>query len=225
MSKKSWLVCGILAAMMGCLTLQAKTFQEIRADAEKGDADAQFELALYYNFGVCGPKDEETAKQWCIKAARQGHRAAFATCLEEGYGMKKDSSKSKELLRQAAENGDVWAQFCFGISFIGTNENKQAVFWLRKAAEQGNSWAQLFFCLNYVGITKNKDITVNPQLGIEFCTKSAMQGNALGQMLLGSFYARGEGVEKDLTKATYWLRKAAEQGNEQAKAALKQLGE
>jgi len=36
-------------------------------------------------------------------------------------------------------------------------------------------------------------------------------------------YERGEGVEKDLNKAIEWYTKAAEDGNEDAKEALKNL--
>ena len=52
MSNKSRLFCGILAVVMGCLTLQAKTIPELRTAVEKGDADAQFELGVYYSFGM-----------------------------------------------------------------------------------------------------------------------------------------------------------------------------
>ena len=64
MSKKTWLLCGILTVMMGGLTLQAKTFQEVRPAAEKGDADAQLELGLYCSFGICVKKDESMAKKF-----------------------------------------------------------------------------------------------------------------------------------------------------------------
>lgn len=44
-----------------------------------------------------------------------------------------------------------------------------------------------------------------------FC-KAAEQGLADAQFLLGSLYADGEGVEKDMNQATAWYRKSAEQG-------------
>ncbi len=42
--------------------------------------------------------------------------------------------------------------------------------------------------------------------------KSAEQGNAEGQALLGSCYLSGAGVPKDDVEAVKWLRKSAEQG-------------
>lgn len=47
----------------------------------------------------------------------------------------------------------------------------------------------------------------------EWYTKSATQGNALGQSNLGTMYHNGLGVEKDFTKAIEWYEKAANQGD------------
>jgi TPR repeat protein/predicted Zn-dependent protease len=43
--------------------------------------------------------------------------------------------------------------------------------------------------------------------------EAASRGDAHAQMLLGSSYALGKGVEKDLSEAEVWLRRAADQGN------------
>ncbi|MFA6289323.1 MAG: tetratricopeptide repeat protein [Opitutaceae bacterium] len=46
--------------------------------------------------------------------------------------------------------------------------------------------------------------------------KSAEQGDDVAQCNLGSAYASGRGVPKDLVEAVKWYRKAAEQGYAQA---------
>jgi hypothetical protein len=46
--------------------------------------------------------------------------------------------------------------------------------------------------------------------------EAASQDNAHAQMLLGSNYALGKGVEKDLSEAEAWLRRAADQGDQLA---------
>ena len=38
------------------------------------------------------------------------------------------------------------------------------------------------------------------------------------------YYANGKGVAKDFLEAVKWFRKAAEQGDEDAKSALRRLG-
>jgi TPR repeat protein len=48
-----------------------------------------------------------------------------------------------------------------------------------------------------------------------FLTYKAMaeKGSVVGQVFLGTCYARGEGVAKDFVQAVFWHRKSAEQGN------------
>ena len=223
MSNKSWLICGILAVVLGCLTLQAKTIPELRAAAEKGDADARFELGLYHKFGICGDGNKTTAEKLFIAAAAQDHKAARAMCCGEGYGVRKDAVKAIALFHQAAEAGDAWSQFWLGAFYFGNRAPEKAVMWFRKAAEQGNSWGQVFLGMAYLGISKNENAPRDPQRGFEWCLKSAEQGNVMGQMILGGCYAGGKGAPRDIEKAVYWLRKAAAQDCEPAKAALKKL--
>ena len=211
-----------LAVMMCFLSLQAKTLPEIRAAAEQGDADAQFELGVYYSVGICVKMDEATAKKWYLKAAEQGHVAARATCLSEGYGVKKDIAKAVDWLRKASETGDVWSQLCLGIQYAA-DDNKQSLHWFRKAAEQGNGWAQVALGLAYLGIPMK--VPRDPEQAFFWLKKAAEQGNAMGQMLLAGCYTGGTGVPKDREKAVYWLRQAADQGCEPAEESLKKLGQ
>jgi Sel1 repeat len=55
--------------------------------------------------------------------------------------------------------------------------------------------------------------------------KAADQGNALAQNNLGWMYENGRGMARDDAQAAAWYRKAADQGHEDAKAALKRLGQ
>ena len=51
---------------------------------------------------------------------------------------------------------------------------------------------------------------------------SARLGNAWGQLMTGKYYWAGKGVKEDRDKAEAWLRKAAAQGNRDAKLSLEQ---
>jgi hypothetical protein len=53
----------------------------------------------------------------------------------------------------------------------------------------------------------------------------AEQGDAEAQFNLGLMYGSGRGVEKDEKEGVKWIRKAAEQGFEPAKAFFKKLSE
>ena len=50
--------------------------------------------------------------------------------------------------------------------------------------------------------------------------ESASSGNPDAQTSLGVLYAKGEGVQKDSSKAVYWFQKAAEQGHPKAQNSL-----
>ncbi len=53
--------------------------------------------------------------------------------------------------------------------------------------------------------------------------RDAKQGKAWAQSRLGWMYVHGHGVEKDLSQAVAWYRKAAEQGDSEAQDSLKAL--
>jgi TPR repeat protein len=55
--------------------------------------------------------------------------------------------------------------------------------------------------------------------------KSAEQNDPGAQYGIGLLYEHGKGVTQDITQATLWYKKAAEGGDEQAKAKLEELGD
>jgi TPR repeat protein len=58
---------------------------------------------------------------------------------------------------------------------------------------------------------------------VKWLTKSAEQGDAAAQCLLGLCYENGTGVAKDQKEAVKWYTKSAEQGDERAKKAIEEL--
>ena len=151
MSKRSCWIGGILAAVTVCLTLQAKTFPEIRAAAEKGDADAQFELGIYYSVGICVKMDEATAKKWYLKAAEQGHGDAqnnLGTMFFAGSGMSgPDYEQAVSWFRKAANQGQIDAFYNIGVCYengYGVSQDKFQAYhgWYRAAANKGHAAAQ-----------------------------------------------------------------------------------
>jgi TPR repeat protein len=68
-------------------TNSAKEFADLRAKAEKGDADAQGILGSTYNFGQGVDKDQAEAVKWFRKAAEQGEEDAqynLGVCYGKG---------------------------------------------------------------------------------------------------------------------------------------------
>ena len=85
---------------------------------------------------------------------------------------------------------------------------------LVKKAEAGDAEAQ--FALStyyYVGDRFTNGATQDYKEAVKWLTKSAEQGNAYAQMMLGACYMEGNGITKNEKEAVKWFTKSAEQGN------------
>jgi len=152
-----------------------KAIDWLKKSAEHGYVRAQLAIGTRYNDGKDIEQDYSEAARWLQKDADQGESSdpsessitssAALTLLGDMYyygrGVKKDRAKAAELyalsehinaqraarlLRQAAERGDVTAQFELGQLYEdghGVEKNEtEAAEWYRKAAEQGYGEAQ-----------------------------------------------------------------------------------
>ena len=122
-----------------------KLLADVRAKAEKGDAQSQFELGEVFYFGVLGvAEDEAEAVKWFRKAAEQNY--ADAQCIlgvgyTFGQGVAKDDVEAVKWFRKAAEQNLARAQFNLGTCYtFGRGVAKdyvQAVKWFRPKLAKG----------------------------------------------------------------------------------------
>lgn len=120
-----------------------------------------------------------------------------------------------ETLRKAAEQGDVNAQYDFGVLHANgkgglPKNHAESLKWFRKSAEQGHAQAQYGLVMSYAfgfGVPKDN------AKAIKWCRKAADQGHAEAQVYLGRIYDKGDGVPEDAAEAAKWFRKSAEQGD------------
>jgi TPR repeat protein len=186
--------------------------------AENGDIGAQYKLGALYmwsnvRYGGNVEANEDRSNYW--------YRSAF-----EGY-------------LKSAENGDAEAQYKVGILFAhgyGTDKDlKQAIYWLEKAAEQGTLNAMDKLRRIYADKESNNydndksEYWENKYKKAEFlrCKKSAEEGDAHSQSILGDYYAKGMGTGQYPDEAERWYKlalsgfqKAADQGDARAQEAL-----
>ena len=76
--------------------------------AEQGDAAAQFNLGICYDFGEGVEQDMQKAVEWYTKAAEQGNAKAqfnLGGCYKDGEGVEQDKQKAVEWYTKAAEQG------------------------------------------------------------------------------------------------------------------------
>ena len=91
---------------------------EIRAKAENGDAQSQFELGKAFYFGKLGlDTNQVEGVKWYRKAAEQNFAQAqygLGFCYGEGKGVTKDYAEAVKWFRKAAEQNIAEAQFNLG---------------------------------------------------------------------------------------------------------------
>jgi uncharacterized protein len=118
---------------------------EWRPLAERGDADAQFNLGQAYKLGRGVPMDMRIAQNWYEKAAQQGHAQAQAML---GLILFQNGQRAAAMpwLKKGADAGDARAQYVLGTALF--NGDVVAKDWPRayalmlRASAQGLPQAQ-----------------------------------------------------------------------------------
>ena len=128
--------------------------------AQRGNTNAQCNLARCFEYGFGVKENEKKAFEWYKIAAENGNTGAMYRLAEcyvdedfEGYedglaiaDVKKDEKKAVDWLIKAAENGHIRGQDALWLCYTtgkGTGrDRKKAFVWCKRAAEQGACSAQ-----------------------------------------------------------------------------------
>jgi TPR repeat protein len=125
-------------------------FDKTMVRAKKGDADAQFLVAVEYQYGFnMMAKDVVEASKWMRKSASQGFPEAqyqFGLSLANGDGIPKNYSEAIDWLTKAANQGNLVHQRTLGKVYaageITPKDHNLASHWLSSAAKQGDALSQ-----------------------------------------------------------------------------------
>ncbi len=119
---RAHLLCGYLSFQGYGLPKDATESVRLhREAAERGNADAMFELYVLFSTGQGVEKDEATALRWCEKAAEAGQaRAAYnlGAFYATGRGVPQDPSRSVAWYERASEAGHGRASAMLGYMFL-----------------------------------------------------------------------------------------------------------
>jgi|GEM_PF-1365033 len=196
-------------------------FSQLRADAERGEVEAQYRLGLEHmpmeGGGGAALPGPESAAFWFRKAAGQGHWGAqlqLSRLYAQGKGLAEDGEKALFWLGKAVEQKEAQAPL------LQTLKDLQKEVQLRVDAERGLAQAQHKLGYNHMNGTGLAQL--EPALAAFWFHKAAKQGHAEAQLQLGLCFLNGKGLPQELSQALLWLHKAAEQGN---KSAFFQLGQ
>lgn len=180
---------------------------------DKGDVEAQYQLAMCYKSGDKGlPQDMVAAFKLFKQAAEQGHPEALyhlALCYAKGEGCKQNDIAMRETLYAAAEKGNANAFLSLGDLYqtgcaVGINYTT-AYHYFKQAAVANVEGAD----------ARMKNIAILAEHWDE-----AHKGNANAQLKLAICYRDGIQVPIDLQAAKTWFEKSANQSNPEAQYCL-----
>ena len=111
--------------------------------AENGNSDAQYELGMKYEYGICVQKDYFKAAKYYQASALKGNHIAesnLGSLYEEGKGVLQDFSTALNWYQLSANGGFDYAQEYLGKAYlfgklVAKDEGK-ALYWLKLAASR-----------------------------------------------------------------------------------------
>jgi localization factor PodJL len=112
-------------------------------------------------------------------------------------------------LDNAAQAGDVVAQYELGLQKLSGGRTQDGIMLLRRAADRGLAMAQYRMAKLY---ERGEGVPTDLNVARQWTERAAAAGNRRAMHDLGVYFARGEGAPLDEGAAFRWFRQAAELG-------------
>ena len=189
--------------------LMKEGFNALKKKVDSGDIHYANSLGYAYEFGIGTSLNIKEAMKYYEMAARQNNSIGM-TNLADLYIQENKLKKAKPLLLKAAEKEYGYAQYLLAMNFFyyKHENNKEALHWLERAASNDEPEALYQLGLYY---SEANDLAK----AIKYYQRAAELNNADAALELGYIYGEGFGVEQDDNKALFYLKKAAESGNQE----------
>ena len=190
-------------------TLMKEGFNALKKKVDSGDMHYANSLGYAYEFGIGTSLSIKEATKYYEMAAKQNN-ALGMTNLADLYIQENKLKKAKPLLVKAAEKEYGYAQYLLAMNFFYYKQenNKEALYWLEKSASNDEPEALYQLGLYYA---EKADLAK----AIKYYQRAAELNNAEAALELYYIYGEGFGVEQDEDKALFFLKKAAESGNQE----------
>lgn len=201
----------------------------IQQAATKGWPPAQRTLGELFLRGVDLPQNKQMAFHWIVQAAGAEDPQALrllGDLSSNGAYLRPDARAAQQWYRQAVKLGDPvaalrLANLLYQGGGVGERRPKEAEELWRYAADK----AELGEALHMLAVIYgggDDGVPVDVEKSIGYLKRGAEAGYALSQLNLGELLMSGaSGLERNVTLARMWLRKAAKQGQIEAIALLR----
>lgn len=199
----------------------------LKKAAENGEPRGQYALAWQYEFGRGVDTDYQQAQHYYKLAAEQQHASGMyrlGMLLFNGKGSDFDFDQAFFWIKQAAEAGNVDAQIKLGRFYYDGMavpvDFALAHHWYTKAADEGDPYAMYQAALMHLSGVGTE---LNENKAFSLALASAQADELAGNYLVGRLYYKGWGTPINNDNAIKYLRRAIDQGYENAKGELEQL--
>jgi len=194
------------------------------AQAEAGDAEAQYRLGLLYLNGIDSPKDPGAATER-FRAAANSFLSADNQTAMTSVRAAPDAEKALHWLSRSAAQGNEWAQPLLAELYRygkGTPTNiTEALKWYEVSAQDGSQWSAYELALIHVrgegGLPK--DVAE----AAKWYQQAAEAGIVWAQYELATLYDKSKDIPRDYAQAAHWYELAAEQDHDWAEYGLAEL--
>lgn len=221
----------VLLPFSNAVTLEQIEQTDLYAKADDGYADAQFQLACFYQKQK--KKDYQTIVMWLTKSANQGYlEAQFALGRIYQYGkpgVLPDPELSEKYYEMAAEKGDKDALRAlaylrrspsYKIKSAPDIDEKWDMQWLAKTAGYGDSISQYELGRLF---EEGSKVPRNYEKALYWYERAANQNRLEAMCAAAYMYLDGKGVEVNVDKAVNWYEKAAMQDYTPAQRKLYEI--
>lgn len=171
-----------------------QALQWFNAAADRNHAPAKAHLAYMYSNGLGVKQDILKAYQFNKEAAELGNALAqlnLGSMYYFGNGVEKDINKALLWTQKAADQEEPQAEFRIGYEYqVGghfSQDLELAKTWYEKSSRQGYALAQAYLSQLYFA-------EKNYAQAIKWANRAAIQGEPLGQYILGHLYHTGKGL-------------------------------
>lgn len=133
---------------------------------------------------------------------------------EDGIGFDKNIDEALKWFEKAANKGYIDGMLKMRYYAYIKGDYKQCHFWGLKAAEAGDTQSMIDVASHYF---TGQGVEKNDEKGYRWILTSANLGKKEAQYILSMLYRDGLGTEVNLSRASFYAKKAYAQGMEEAK--------
>ncbi|KAK8834264.1 hypothetical protein M9Y10_027912 [Tritrichomonas musculus] len=192
--------------------------------ADQNDALSQYNMGVFYLYGIYCVKDVNLGFKYLHLAASQNYSLAqklLGDLYLQGNLIKRDVQKAIDYYEAAAKQNEIESCYILGViyynNFYVPRDINKAIYYFTIAAECDYVKAQYNLGVIYF---EGKFVKQDIEKCIYYTSKAAKKNNVEAPLLLGYVYSVPAFGHKDINKAIHYLSISANFGNDMAQVQL-----